>query len=284
MILASKVLLCIRFLDKEIYFFLQLVYNGPVLLTSGTGMKTELKTKGIYLLPNIITTIALFSGFSAIIAAISKEFTVAIYAIFIAMVIDSLDGRVARLTGTETTFGKEFDSISDMVSFGVAPAIIMYIWGYQGFGKLGWAMSFVYVASVALRLAKFNSSVQSKDYFEGLPCPIAAATLMGFVWFNEYYMLSSDASIIIALLLGACLAGLMLSNIPYYSFKNINITKQISLSNAFIILVLFFVFAIAPAITFYCLAMLYILSGLTTFLPEKCKNNLNQSIAKLFKG
>jgi CDP-diacylglycerol---serine O-phosphatidyltransferase len=244
-------------------------------------MKTELKTKGIYLLPNIITTMALFSGFLAIISAISKDFTVAIIAVFIAMIVDSLDGRVARLTGTETEFGKEFDSLSDMVSFGVAPAIIMYSWGYQAFGKLGWAMSFVYVASVALRLAKFNSRVQAKDYFEGLPCPIAAATLMGFIWMSEYYMLQGDCAIIVALLLGAFLASLMVSNIPYYSFKNINITKQISLTNAFIIVILFFVFAIAPAITFFCLAMLYILSGLVAFLPKKLKNKLKQYMTKL---
>ena len=249
----------------------------------GIIMKKELKTKGIYLLPNLVTTLALFSGFFAIISAISEDFTVAIYAVFIAMVIDGLDGRVARLTGTETEFGKEFDSLSDMVSFGVAPAIIMYSWGYQSFGKLGWAMSFVYVASVALRLAKFNSRVQEKDYFEGLSCPIAAATLMSFVWLNESYMLQGDLTIIVSLFLGASLSFLMVSNIPYYSFKNINIAKQISLINAFIIVVLFFVFAIAPAITFFCVVMLYILSGLTTLLPTTLKYKVNQCVTKLCK-
>lgn len=246
-------------------------------------MKTELKTKGIYLLPNIITTMALFSGFFAIISAIGKEFTMAIYAIFIAMVVDALDGRVARLMGAETEFGKEFDSISDMVSFGVAPAIIMYSWGYHSFGKIGWAMSFVYMASVALRLAKFNSREQAKDYFKGLPCPISAATLVGFVWLNEYHMLQSEGLVAVSLLLGAFLAFLMVSNIPYYSFKDINITKQISLINAFIIVVLFFIFAVAPAITFFCLAMLYVLSGFTRFLPAKAKSKLNKMTSQLFK-
>ena len=146
----------------------------------------SLSARGIYLLPNLFTSGALFAGFYAIVAAMNFKFEPAAIAIFIAMVMDGLDGRVARMTNTTSAFGAEYDSLSDMVSFGVAPAIIMYVWALKPLGKLGWIAAFIYCACAALRLARFNTKLedplQDKRYFQGLPSPAAAALLAGFVW------------------------------------------------------------------------------------------------------
>ena len=147
-------------------------------------IKNRVRRRGIYLLPNLFTTAALFAGFYAIVQAMNGRFDQAAIAIFVAMVLDSLDGRVARLTKTQSAFGAEYDSLSDMVSFGAAPALIVYEWSLRGMGKLGWIAAFVYVAGAALRLARFNTmlEVADKRYFQGLPSPAAAALVAGFVW------------------------------------------------------------------------------------------------------
>ena len=143
--------------------------------------------KGIYLLPNAFTTAALFSGFFAIVQAMNLRFDTAAVAIFVSMVLDSLDGRVARLTNTQSDFGAEYDSLADMVSFGAAPALVIYEWSLRGLGKWGWVAAFVYVAGAALRLARFNTNlaVVDKRFFQGLPSPASAALVAGFVWVFE---------------------------------------------------------------------------------------------------
>jgi len=158
-------------------------------------LDSRLRRRGIYLLPNLFTTAALFAGFYAIVQAMNGNFEQSAVAIFIAMVMDGLDGRVARLTHTESAFGAEYDSLSDMVSFGVAPALIVYVWALKDMGKLGWIAAFVYCAGAALRLARFNTQheVAEKNFFQGLPSPAAAALLAGLVWvMNEYHIRGTD--------------------------------------------------------------------------------------------
>lgn len=180
--------------------------------------------RGIYLLPNLFTTAALFTGFYAIVAAIDNRFEQAAIAIFIAMLLDGIDGRVARMTHTESDFGAEYDSLADMVSFGIGPALVAYGWALSGMGKLGWLAAFIYTAGAALRLARFNTQVgiADKRYFQGLPSPAAAALIAGMVWVGETQLASGPMVDIAALVLTIWAGVLMVSNIRYYSFKTIN--------------------------------------------------------------
>ncbi len=187
------------------------------------------RRRGIYLLPNLFTTGCLFGGFYAITAAMKGHFDLAAIAIFAAMIMDGLDGRVARLTHTQTAFGAEYDSLSDMVSFGVAPALVMYLWSLSGLAKLGWFAAFVYAAAAALRLARFNTQigVEDKRYFQGLPSPSAAAIVTGFIWMGETYGLQGEAMRYVATLITAAAGLLMVSNFRYYSFKEIDIRRRV---------------------------------------------------------
>lgn len=184
----------------------------------------ESKRKGIYLLPNLLTTGGLFSGFYAVVSAMNGHFESAAIAIFVAMLFDGLDGRVARMTNTQSDFGAEYDSMADMVSFGIAPALVAYTWGLTEMGKLGWLAAFIYVAGAALRLARFNTQIgiADKRYFQGLASPAAAALVAGLVWVGvEYDVAGDDYGILVALLTAA--AGLlMISNFKYNSFKEVN--------------------------------------------------------------
>src|ERR1700681_3788491 len=146
--------------------------------------KNRIRRRGIYLLPNLLTTAALFAGFYAIVQAMNGRFDQSAVAIFVAMVLDGLDGRVARLTKTQSAFGAEYDSLSDMVSFGAAPALVIYEWSLKGMGKLGWFAAFVYCACAALRLARFNTNIDvvDKRYFQGMPSPAAAVLCAGVIW------------------------------------------------------------------------------------------------------
>lgn len=209
-------------------------------------IKSRFPRRGIYLLPNLLTTIALFAGFYAIVQAMSGRFEHAAIAIFVAMVFDGLDGRVARLTHTQSAFGVEYDSLSDMVSFGVAPALVVYVWALDDFAfmknipilgpwlttRLGWIAAFVYCACAALRLARFNTTLEVADkrFFQGLPSPAAACLVAGMVWaFNEYQIKGQDV-IWLAWLL-TTFAGLsMVSNFKFYSGKDINLRKSVPFS------------------------------------------------------
>jgi len=189
--------------------------------------------RGIYMLPNMITLAALFGGFYAIVMAMNGRFENAVIGVFCAMVLDSLDGRVARMTGTQSAFGEQMDSLSDMVSFGAAPALIVYEWALKGMGKLGWVAAFVYCASAALRLARFNTNigVVDKRYFQGLPSPAAAALVTGFIWvmddagFKGVSKIDWLAWSAMALTLYAGLT--MVTNVPFYSFKTIGHRKSV---------------------------------------------------------
>lgn len=217
-------------------------------------MAKPVKSMAIYLLPNLLTTSGLFFGFLSILAAMNQHFFLSVYAIIIAMVLDGLDGRVARLTGTESAFGKEFDSLADMVSFGVSPALVMFCWRFQEFGKLGWAVSFCYVAAVALRLAKFNSQEQDKYYFRGLPCPGSAAALISCLWVVEYYHIEWSFIPVLCLSYAAFLAVLMVSDVPYASFKSQDMQRTISWWYAFCFVALCATLLIAPALmVFLCI-------------------------------
>ncbi len=193
------------------------------------ALKNRIRRRGIYLLPNMFTLAALFAAFYAIVQAMNLNFDQAAIAIFVAMVLDSLDGRVARLTKTQSAFGAEFDSLADMVSFGVAPALVIYEWVLRDLGKLGWIAAFLYCACAALRLARFNVmlDVADKRWFTGIPSPAAAALVAGFVWIADDYDID-PAQVRWWALVVTFFAGLtMVTNLKYWSFKTINLKKSV---------------------------------------------------------
>ncbi len=223
----------------------------------------ELKRRGIYVLPNLFTTAALFAGFFAIVQAMQGDFERAAMAIFIAMVLDGLDGRVARLTHTQSAFGAEYDSLSDMVSFGAAPALVIYEWALRDLGRLGWIAAFIYCAGAALRLARFNTTleVMDKRYFQGLPSPAAAALVAGLVWVMiETGIPGSDVRWLACGL--TIFAGVtMISNVSYYSFKDINLRKSVPFFVVVAIALGFALVAYSPEIALFGFFVLYGLSG-----------------------
>lgn len=228
------------------------------------------RRRGIYLLPNLLTTGCLFCGFYAVTAAMNGQFDKSAFSIFAAMVMDGLDGRVARLTHTQTAFGAEYDSLSDMVSFGLAPALVMYLWSLSFLAKLGWFASFVYAAATALRLARFNTQlgVEDKHYFQGLPSPSAAAIIAGMVWMGETYGLEGDAMRYVAVVTTAVAALLMVSNFRYYSFKNIDIRGRVPFVVIIAVMLAFAVIFTDPQLMLLLIFSGYAASGplLTLFL------------------
>ena len=224
---------------------------------------TESKRKGIYLLPNLLTTAGLFSGFFAVVSSMNGKFEAAAVAVFVAMIFDGLDGRVARITNTQSDFGAEYDSMADMVSFGMAPALVAYNWGLSDLGKIGWFAAFIYVAGAALRLARFNTQVgiADKRYFQGLASPAAAAVVSGFVWLGvEYYIDGNSIGIIVALITG--LSGLlMVSNFKYNSFKEVNWHGKVPFVALLLILLVFIVVATEPALVLFIVFALYAMAG-----------------------
>jgi CDP-diacylglycerol---serine O-phosphatidyltransferase len=233
------------------------------------------RPRGIYILPNLFTTANLFCGFYAIVQAMNGRFEQSAMAIFFAMVLDSLDGRVARLTNTQSTFGEQYDSLADMVSFGAAPALVMYEFILKGMGKLGWIAAFIYVAGAALRLARFNANlgVVDKKFFQGLASPAAAALVAGFVWLVVDNRLGAKISddAIRALACGLTLyAGLtMVSNAPFYSFKDINLRKAVPFTFALVIVLGFVLLSFDPPIVLFCLFTAYALSGWFVWVARK---------------
>ncbi|MDH5327753.1 MAG: CDP-diacylglycerol--serine O-phosphatidyltransferase [Gammaproteobacteria bacterium] len=227
------------------------------------------RRRGIYLLPNLFTTACLFSGFYAVVAAMGGRYEAAAIAVFIAMVMDGLDGRVARLTNTQTDFGAQYDSLADMVSFGVAPALVMYAWSLSQLGKPGWLAAFIYTAAAALRLARFNTQVgvADKRYFQGLASPAAAATVMGGVWVAvDFNFTGADLKIVAFILTVAC-GVLMVSNVRYRSFKDLDLKGKVPFV-AMLVLVLVFVFiSFDPPTVLFCIFFLYAMSGPVFMIP-----------------
>lgn len=234
----------------------------------------NLRRRGIYLLPNLFTTGALFAGFYAIVQAMNGRFEFAAVAIFIAMVLDGLDGRVARLTHTQSAFGAEYDSLSDMVSFGVAPSLVVYEWALKGLGKWGWFAAFIYCAATALRLARFNTNIDvvDKHYFQGLPSPAAAALIAGFVWVMHDYQVSGESVRWYACGL-TVFAGLsMVSNLPFYSFKDLNMRKSVPFMMIFMAALFFIFISSYPPGVLFGLFMCYSLSGYVLWVWRRRQN------------
>ena len=242
--------------------------------------------RGIFLLPNLFTTGALFAGFYSIIAAYNEHFEIAAVAIFLAGLLDGLDGRVARMTNTQSAFGAEYDSLSDMVSFGVAPALVVYMWSLEHLrevsnlmGKLGWLAAFIYATAAALRLARFNTQIGTADkrYFQGLASPAAAAVVMGGVWVCESYDIRGEDVTYAALLLTIAAGSLMVSRFSYYSFKDLDLRKRVPFV-AVLAMVLVFVFlSIETATVLFSFFFLYMLSGPLVSLFRWNRKRLRQS-------
>ncbi|CAK0774475.1 CDP-diacylglycerol---serine O-phosphatidyltransferase [Gammaproteobacteria bacterium] len=232
--------------------------------TPSQTLEIPRRPRGIYLIPNLFTTATLFFGFFAIVSAMRGRFESAAIAIFVAMVCDSLDGRIARLTHTQTAFGAEYDSLSDMVSFGLAPALVIYEWSLQGLGKFGWLVAFIYAAATALRLARFNTQlgVTDKRYFQGLPCPSAAAIVAGLVWVGGEYEMTGTSLQVPASLLTLLASLLMVSNIRYNSFKEPNLLRgKVPFVSLFLMVLAFVGIAIHPPQVLFTGFMTYAISG-----------------------
>lgn len=235
------------------------------------------RRKGIYVLPNLFTLAALFGGFYAVVMAMNGRFELAAIGVFSAMVLDSLDGRVARMTNTQSAFGEQMDSLSDMVSFGAAPALILYEWALKGLGKLGWIAAFVYCASAALRLARFNTNIGivDKRFFQGLPSPAAAAIVIGLVWvmddagFRNAHQIDWLAWTAFAITL---LSGLtMVTNVPFYSFKDVGLKKSVPFIVIVAIALAIAVVNIHPPIVLFAIFCVYGLSGYAMYIYRKSK-------------
>ncbi len=219
--------------------------------------------RGIYLLPNLFTTAALFSGFYAVLASMDGQFEKAALAIFLAMLLDGLDGRVARITNTQTGFGAQYDSLSDMVAFGLAPALVIYQWTLSNLGKIGWMAAFIFIAGAALRLARFNSQEDKSDrrFFTGLPSPSAAAVLAGAVWVAVDNDFSPQNWSWLAAGLTAICGLLMVSNFLYHSFKRIDFKGKVPFF-IIVFVMLFFALVISePPIILFLIFFGYTLSG-----------------------
>jgi CDP-diacylglycerol---serine O-phosphatidyltransferase len=221
------------------------------------------RSRGIYLLPNLFTTAALFSGFFAILASINGHYEQAAMAIFAAMILDALDGRVARLTNTQSAFGAEYDSLADVISFGLAPSIIVYQWALTGLGKVGWLAAFVYAAGTALRLARFNTQIGivDKRYFQGLPSPAAAAIMAGALWISvDNGIEGSDVSYLVAFI-SIATGLLMVSNVRYHSFKDIDFKGKVPFFVMVIVMLGFAVVLSQPPLVLFLVFLGYAISG-----------------------
>lgn len=232
-------------------------------MTNELDENTTPRSRGIYLLPNLFTTAGLFAGFYAIVAAMKGIFDLAAIAIFVAMIMDGLDGRVARLTNTQTAFGAEYDSLSDMVAFGVAPALVVYSWSLTNMGKLGWLAAFIFVAAGALRLARFNTQVGTADkrYFQGLPIPAGAGVLASMVWLGNQYAIPGVSISFLVAILTVLVAVLMVSNVRYHSFKQVNFKERIPFVGILIVVLIFVGISIDPPKVLFLVFFCYALSG-----------------------
>ena len=248
------------------------------------------KSKGIYLLPNLFTTGAMFAGYYSIIASIRGQFEIACITIFIAALLDGLDGRVARLTNTQTAFGEQYDSLSDLLSFGIAPSLLAYNWSLihlgnisSVLGKIGWLAAFIYAVCGALRLARFNSQIgiQDKAYFQGLASPSAAAVISAFVWIFVEYEVSGESLMFITLPLTVIVGLLMVSRFRYYSFKTIPFKENVSFVWILLLVLVFVLLTIEPAWVLFVVFSSYAISGIViTMLAIKNKRARRKQRAK----
>jgi CDP-diacylglycerol--serine O-phosphatidyltransferase len=265
--------------------------------TTVDGRYVNTRRKGIYLLPNLLTTGGLFAGFYSIVASIDGNFSAAAWAIFAAMLLDGLDGRVARLTSTASEFGKEFDSLADMVSFGVAPAIVVYQWSVElleqrvvdglaesfgTWGRLVWLATFLYVAAAAFRLARFNSNVaQDRRFFQGLASPAAAAGIASMIWIaTSYEVFEGLAALAACVTITAVTGLLMMSRFAYSSFKDVNPGKRVRFAQRFLILLVLIVVAFRPAETIFALFVVYAASGPTAWSWHRRRAKRHETVTQ----
>lgn len=235
--------------------------------------KPRARNKGIYLLPNAFTTAALFCGFFAIVQAMNHQFEAAAIAIFASLVLDGMDGRIARMTNTQSAFGEQYDSLADMVSFGVAPALVAYEWVLKDFGKWGWLAAFTYCAGAALRLARFNANtgVVDKKFFQGLPSPAAGALIAGFIWLADDNKLPvRDSAIPWVTFLITIYAGLtMVSNARFYSGKALDIRYRVSFGVMVLMILTFVLISSNPPLTLFGFFVIYAVSGYVIWAWER---------------
>ena len=236
-------------------------------------VKPRARSKGIYLLPNAFTTAALFCGFFAIVQAMNHQFEAAAIAIFASLVLDGMDGRIARMTNTQSAFGEQYDSLADMVSFGVAPALVAYEWVLKDFGKWGWLAAFTYCAGAALRLARFNANtgVVDKKFFQGLPSPAAGALIAGFIWLaDDNKMPVRDSAIPWVTFLITIYAGLtMVSNARFYSGKALDIRYRVSFGVMVLMILTFVLISSNPPLTLFGIFVIYAVSGYVIWAWER---------------
>jgi CDP-diacylglycerol--serine O-phosphatidyltransferase len=267
---------------------MQEIHRDPVAEAHDGADAARKRRKGIYILPNLFTLAALFGGFYAIVMAMNGRFDLASLGIFAAMVLDSLDGRVARMTNTQSAFGEQMDSLSDMVSFGAAPALIAYEWALKDLGRWGWIAAFIYCACAALRLARFNvnTAVVDKRYFQGLPSPAAAALVAGFIWLVTEYGLQDAAAwlgwkqIVGITCFFTLFAGLtMVTNVPFYSFKDIRTKRSVPFAVIVLIALGIAVINIHPPTVLFGVFVVYGLSGYAVYGWRKAKGQQTSVIA-----
>lgn len=240
----------------------------------------KIRRKGVYLLPNLFTTAALFAGFFAIISGMNGNFTNAAMAIFAAQILDGFDGRVARMTNTTSAFGVQYDSLSDMVSFGLAPAFVMFSWALEPLGKLGWGAAFVFSACAALRLARFNTQVDTVDkrYFVGLASPPAAAILWATIWSWHDVVPSYEVSVLLAILT-TVVGLLMVSNVRYTSFKEFDLKGRVPFVVLFAAVLVFVLITVDPARMLLLMAVAYCCSGPLHWCYRAFKSRSSQAAA-----
>ena len=255
----------------------------------GGALMPRKRRKGIYILPNLFTLAALFGGFYAVVMAMNGRFDLAATGVFCAMVLDSLDGRVARMTNTQSAFGEQMDSLSDMVSFGAAPALIAYEWALKGLGRWGWIAAFVYCACAALRLARFNvnTGVVDKRFFQGLPSPAAAALVAGFIWLvtevgvrGEDLLWLSWTQVTWVMFGFTLYAGLtMVTNVPFYSFKDVQMKKSVPFVVIVLIALVIAIINIHPPTVLFGVFVIYGLSGYVVYFWRKAKGQQTSVIS-----
>jgi CDP-diacylglycerol--serine O-phosphatidyltransferase len=248
--------------------------------TGSKGKGRRKIRKGVYLLPNLLTSASLFGGFYSIVASLDGKYEVAAVAILISALFDSVDGRIARITGTTSKFGMEYDSLSDLVSFGLAPGVLIFTWALRPFGRYGWLAAFLYVVCGALRLARFNvqvSTIESKR-FNGLPVPasavIVASTVLLFFYLNQ----EETAKHVTVLALVYLLALLMVSNVKYYSFKELSLSRRMPFSLLVALILLLIVVAAEPQVMLFLLSLGYVISGPVTMVMDRRKKSALKSV------
>ncbi len=248
---------------------------------SASPVAIKPRRKGIYILPNLFTLAALFGGFYSIVMAMNGRFADAAVGVFCAMVLDSLDGRVARMTNTQSAFGEQMDSLSDMVSFGAAPALIIYVWSLKGLGRWGWIAAFVYCACAALRLARFNvnTSVVDKRFFQGLPSPAAAALMVGFIWLMVDLQIPGAQVSWFAFALALYSGLTMVTNLPFYSFKDVNMKKSVPFVFIVLIALGIAIINIDPPTVLFGIFVAYGFSGFAVYAYRKAKGQHTSVVA-----